>query len=108
MLGEPEFFAPRAPLVGSESTPQTETATVASTAEKAITNNNTGGALYEFVANGLAHVKFGLTGLGAATTADRMVGTWVSRFWIDPGLITHIRTIRNGAADVIISFNRVH
>lgn len=107
MLGEPDFFAPNAPLVGTASAPQTETATVASTAEKALTGNSTGGALYEFTANGLAHVKFGLTGLGAATTADRLVGGWISRFWIDPALITHIRTIRDGAADVIISFNRV-
>jgi hypothetical protein len=107
MLGEPEFFAPRAPFTGTETAPQTETATAASTAEKAITQNSTSGAIYEFVAAGFVHVAFGKTGMGAATTADWLVTTTPRRIWIDPAIITHIRTIRNGAADVIVSFQRV-
>lgn len=106
MLGEPEFFAPRAPLTGSESEPQTEAVGAASTAAKAILKNSTGGALYEFVASSLCHVRFGDSTVAVATSADRLFGTWITRIWIDPGLITHIRVIRS-SADGVLSFNRV-
>jgi hypothetical protein len=88
-------------------TAQSVTATAASTTEQAIADNSTGGAIYEFVAAGFAHIKLGLTGVGAATTAHRLITSTPVRFRIDPAIATHIRAIRNGAADVIVSFNRV-
>jgi hypothetical protein len=97
--------APLASITGQPS-PQTESAVAASTAEKAIADNTTGGALYEFVATGNVHVKFGLTTMGAATAADALVTTFPRRFFIDPALITHIRVIRS-TADSTLSFSRV-
>ena len=99
----------RAPIASTAGhpAPQTVTATAASTAEQAILGNGDGGAEYEFVAAGFAHVAFGKTGMGAATTADRLITDRPVRFFINPTLITHIRAIRNGAADVIVSFQRV-
>lgn len=99
----------RAPVAGVTDypAPQSITATVASTVEQAITGNGDGGAEYEFVAAGFAHVAFGLTGMGAATTADRLITDRPQRFYINKSRITHIRAIRNGAADVTVSFQRV-
>lgn len=106
MLGEPEFFAPKAPLAGSVNSPQTAVVGAASTAEQLIADNSTGGAVYEFVATTLCHVKFGVTTMGAATTADIVCGAFVRRFYIDPAIITHVRVIQS-AAGGFISFHRV-
>ena len=99
------------PLIAPSGTPNPDSqsilATVASTAEQAITGNTDAGSIYEFVSAGSACVKFGLTGMGAATTADAMITTTPRRFYIHPKLVTHIRAIRNGAAGVIVSFQRV-
>jgi len=95
-----------APVAGSGTDAQTITATAASTAEQAITGNSDGGAVYVFVAAGYAHLAFGVTGLGAADTGDILITPHPRELRIDPQLITHVRAIRNGAADVVVSFKR--
>lgn len=96
-----------APVGAPNPTSQSVTATVASTAEQAISGNTTAGSVYEFVAAGNAHVAFGVTGMSAADTTCALITTTPRRFFINPSLVTHIRAIRNGAADVIVSFQRV-
>ena len=48
-----------------------------------------------------------LAGMGAADTTHMLVTSTPVRVRIDPTLATHIRTIRNGAADIVVSFRRV-
>lgn len=97
----------KAPVVGGSPGPLSILATAASTAEMPIGDNSTGGALYEFVAAGYAHVAFGLTGLAAADASSRLITDKPVRFFIDPAKVSHIRAIRSGAADVVVSFQRV-
>jgi hypothetical protein len=98
----------RAPIAGGNPAPQSITATLASTAAQAITGAGDGPALYEFVAAGFAHVAFGVgAGMTDAATTDRLITSTPVRLMIDPTKATHIKAIRNGADNVIVSFQRV-
>jgi hypothetical protein len=96
-----------APVVGGTPSPQTVVATAASTVEQEIAGATAGMNVYEFVAAGYAHVCFGVAGMGAADLTHPLITPTPRRFKIHSGKVTHLRAIRNGAADVVVSFSRV-
>jgi len=97
------------PIVNGTPAPQTVLAAVASTAEQAIAGATEGAAVYEFVADGCAHINFGTTGVGAADTTHALVTQTPRRFLIHSAKATHLRAIRGAreTADVRVSFSRV-
>lgn len=103
-MAQPNLEA-RAPVAGSPVTAQTAAVGAASTAAIAIAENTPGGAVYEFTATTLCHVKFGDSGVGAATTADLVLGPWVTRRYVEPS-VTHLRVIQSAAAG-FLSWQRV-
>ena len=97
----------RAGFAGGTPAPQSILATVASTAAMAIAGNSDGGTDFEFVAAGFAHVSFGLSTVPDAALTDTLITSTPRRMFIDPSKVTHVKAIRNGAADVVVSFQRV-